>query len=114
MATIKDVAHTAGVSVASVSRVFSNHESVSPQMREKVLAAAEEHSFRPNAMGRALRRTGTRTIGLVVSDLLNPFYPTACAVEAPVRLVTDDRRQCRESLSNRPYVQTCSSVKLTA
>ncbi|MGB3953740.1 MAG: LacI family DNA-binding transcriptional regulator [Brooklawnia sp.] len=86
MATIKDVAHTAGVSVASVSRVFSNHESVSPQMREKVLAAAEEHSFRPNAMGRALRRTGTRTIGLVVSDLLNPFFTQlARAVEDAAR-----------------------------
>lgn len=86
MATVKDVAKAAGVSAASVSRVLSNHPSVSPGLRKKVLAAAGELNFRPNAVGRALRRTGTRTIGLVVSDLLNPFFTElARAVEDAAR-----------------------------
>lgn len=86
MATLKDVARTAGVSVASVSRVLSNQPQVSDALREKVLAAAAHHSFRPNTVGRALRGAGTRTIGLVVSDLLNPFFTElARAVEDAAR-----------------------------
>jgi LacI family transcriptional regulator len=74
MATIKDVAQRAGVSTASVSRVLSGDERTSPALRERVRAAARELSYRPNAVARSLRSTGTRTIGLVVSDLLNPFF----------------------------------------
>lgn len=74
MATIKDVAHVAGVSTASVSRVFSDHPSVSAELRDRVLLAAQQFNYTPNALGRALRTTETQTIGLVVSDLLNPFF----------------------------------------
>ncbi|UNX54227.1 LacI family transcriptional regulator [Georgenia sp. TF02-10] len=85
MATIKDVAKAAGVSTASVSRVLTGHPA-SPTMRERVLAAAEALSFRPNAVARSLRSTGTRTVGLVVSDLLNPFFTElARAVEDTAR-----------------------------
>ncbi len=86
MATIKDVAQLAGVSTASVSRVLSHHPSVSDQLASKVWAAIDALGFRPNAMGRALRMTGTRTIGLVVSDILNPFFAElARAVEDAAR-----------------------------
>ncbi|TRW44612.1 LacI family DNA-binding transcriptional regulator [Georgenia yuyongxinii] len=74
MATIKDVAQRAQVSTASVSRVLSGDARTSAEMRERVLTAARELRFRPNAVARSLRSTGTRTIGLVVSDLLNPFF----------------------------------------
>ncbi len=74
MTTIKDVASAAGVSTASVSRVLTGHPATSPGMRERVLAAARQLNFRPNAIARSLRSTGTRTVGLVVSDLLNPFF----------------------------------------
>ena len=86
MAAIKDVARVAGVSTASVSRVLSNHPSVSEELVLKVRAAAEALDFRPNALGRSLRRTGTNTIGLVVSDILNPFFTElARAVEDAAR-----------------------------
>jgi LacI family transcriptional regulator len=86
MATIKDVARAANVSTASVSRVLSGHPSASEAMREKVLVAAAELNFRPNAVARSLRTTGTRTVGLVVSDLLNPFFTElARAVEDTAR-----------------------------
>src|SRR4051794_1678886 len=74
MPTIKDVARAAGVSTASVSRVLTNHPATSPEMRERVQAAARDLNFRPNAVARSLRGTGTRTVGLVVSDLLNPYF----------------------------------------
>lgn len=74
MATIKDVARVAQVSTATVSRVLSGNRPTAAGSRERVLAAARELNFRPNAVARSLRSTGTRTIGLVVSDLLNPFF----------------------------------------
>jgi len=74
MATIKDVAREANVSTASVSRVLAGRPHASAQMRERVLAVARELNFRPNALARSLRTTGTQTVGLVVPDLLNPFF----------------------------------------
>jgi LacI family transcriptional regulator len=86
VATIKDVAQAAQVSTASVSRVLSGHTRSSDAMRQRVLSAARELNFRPNAVARSLRTTGTRTVGLVVSDLLNPFFTElARAVEDTAR-----------------------------
>ena len=86
MVTIKDVARMAQVSTASVSRVLAGHANSSDQMRERVLAAAGSLNFRPNAVARSLRTTGTHTVGLVVSDLMNPFFTElARAVEDTAR-----------------------------
>lgn len=86
MATIKDVARIAQVSTASVSRVLAGQPNSSEAMRARVLAAAKTLNFRPNAVARSLRTTGTRTVGLVVSDLLNPFFTElARAVEDAAR-----------------------------
>ncbi|GIG25109.1 LacI family DNA-binding transcriptional regulator [Cellulomonas denverensis] len=72
--TIRDVAARAGVSVATVSRVLSEHPSTSAASRQKVLSAAADLGFRPNAQARSLRRTRTNTIGVLVSDVRNPFF----------------------------------------
>ncbi|WP_424862385.1 LacI family DNA-binding transcriptional regulator [Streptomyces sp. MMS24-I29] len=74
MASIKDVAAEAGVSVATVSRVLNSHPSVSPDARTRVLAAVEALGYRPNAVARSLRTDQTRTLGLVISDVLNPYF----------------------------------------
>ncbi|MFE2428242.1 LacI family DNA-binding transcriptional regulator [Streptomyces sp. NPDC059373] len=74
MASIKDVASRAGVSVATVSRVLNDHPSVRPDTRTRVLAAVTELGYRPNAVARSLRTDQTRTLGLVISDVLNPFF----------------------------------------
>ncbi|MCX4908570.1 LacI family DNA-binding transcriptional regulator [Streptomyces sp. NBC_00878] len=74
MASIKDVAAEAGVSVATVSRVLNDHPSVSPAARAHVLAAVETLGYRPNAVARSLRTDQTRTLGLVISDVLNPYF----------------------------------------
>ncbi|MEU5453293.1 LacI family DNA-binding transcriptional regulator, partial [Streptomyces globisporus] len=74
MASIKDVAAEAGVSVATVSRVLNSHPSVSEEARTRVLAAVEALGYRPNAVARSLRTAQTRTLGLVISDVLNPYF----------------------------------------
>ena len=74
-ATIADVARRAHVSTATVSRVFSGAAPSSASTRARVLEAAEALDYRPSALGRALKRRETRTIGLLVTDIGNPFFP---------------------------------------
>ncbi|MBA0049693.1 LacI family transcriptional regulator [Streptomyces sp. AJS327] len=74
MVGIKDVAARAGVSVATVSRALNGHHGVRPETRERVLRAVTELGYRPNAVARSLRTDQTRTVGLVIGDVLNPFF----------------------------------------
>ena len=72
--TIKDVAIKAGVSPATVSRVVRNNGYVSDRTRKKVLAAIKNLEYRPNAIARSMVTKSTSTIGLVVTDITNPFF----------------------------------------
>ncbi len=74
MATVRDVARRAGVSVSTVSHVLNGTRFVSAELRERVLAAIEELDFEPNAAGRMLSLRRSNTIGLIVSDIRNPFF----------------------------------------
>ncbi len=74
MAHIKEVAEYAGVSVASVSRVMAGHTGVSEATRQRVLAAVQALDYRPDLAARRLRSRRTDTIGLIVSDIRNPFF----------------------------------------
>ncbi|MFF2853535.1 LacI family DNA-binding transcriptional regulator [Peribacillus sp. NPDC058002] len=69
------VSKKAGVSQSTVSRVFTPGLNVSEKSRRKVLEAAEELGYRPNALARGLIMNKTNMIGLVMSDVQNPFYP---------------------------------------
>lgn len=73
--TIRDVARQAGVSTATVSRVISGSVAARPQTRARVLAAAETLDYRPSAVARSLKLRTTRTLGLLVTDIQNPYYP---------------------------------------
>lgn len=72
--SIKDVATRAGVSIATVSRVLSGKGYISEDARLKVEAAVKELGYRPNRVARSLRAKTSRVIGLVVSDIRNPFF----------------------------------------
>ena len=72
--TIKEVAKRAGVSSATVSRVLSNQSNVREEVRQRVLQAAKELRYQPNRVARSFRSNRSLIIGLVVSDILNPFY----------------------------------------
>lgn len=74
MATIKDVARLAGVSVATVSRVINNSPKASDASRQAVSSAMEELNYHPNANARALAQQNTETIGLIVGDVSDPFF----------------------------------------
>ncbi|GAA3024221.1 LacI family DNA-binding transcriptional regulator [Streptosporangium longisporum] len=72
-ATIRDVAETAGVGVATVSRVLSGG-SASPETRERVLTVAAQLDYRPSALGRNLRQRRSGGIGLLLPDITDTFY----------------------------------------
>jgi len=74
MATIKDVARLAGVSVATVSRVINASPKASEASRAAVQSAMEELNYHPNANARALAQQTTETVGLVVGDVSDPFF----------------------------------------
>ncbi len=74
MATIKDVARLSGVSVASVSRVLNNGPKVSKKTIEKVLKVMKELNYTPNANARALVTQKSTTLGVVIPDLVDPFF----------------------------------------
>jgi LacI family transcriptional regulator len=73
VATISDVARTAGVSPATVSRVF-NGGRVTAERAERVRAAAAELGFSPNRVARSLRTQRASVVGLLVPDIENPFF----------------------------------------
>lgn len=82
MATLRDVALRAGVSVGSVSAVINGKSSVSPLLRKKVLAAIADLDYSPDALARSLKTGRTHTIGLLLSDITNPHFATmARAIE---------------------------------
>ncbi|MFI2436337.1 LacI family DNA-binding transcriptional regulator [Streptomyces sp. NPDC018693] len=72
--TIRDVADRAGVSKSLVSLVLRGSEQVRPEKREAVLKAVRELGYRPNAAARSLSEQRTRTIGVLLDDLRNPWY----------------------------------------
>jgi len=74
MTSIKDVAEAAGVSTATVSRVLSNKPHVRPELREKVMKAVDRLQYRPNLVARTLRSQRSSAIGLIVSDIRNPYF----------------------------------------
>ena len=72
---IKDVAREAGVSTATVSHVINKTKYVTDRTRASVLKAIEECNYYPNAQARSLASGRTDMIGLLVSDIANPFFP---------------------------------------
>jgi LacI family transcriptional regulator len=75
MVTSRDVAQLAGVSQATVSRVMSSSPKLSPATTAKVRAAMETLGYVPHAGAQAMKTRRTNTIGVVVADLTNPFFP---------------------------------------
>ena len=72
--TIRDVAKSAGVSYQTVSRALNDKGEIDGGTKQRVLDTARELGFRPSRFARGLVRQDTTSIGLVVPDLLNPFF----------------------------------------
>ena len=73
--SIIDVARRAGVSPATVSRVLNKTANVSPELKERVLSAVSELNYVPDPFAHGMRTKRTRSIGLIISDITNPFFP---------------------------------------
>lgn len=73
--TIEDVAREAGVSRQTVSRAINNKAEISAHTLNRVLEAVEKLSYRPSRMAQGLVTQRTYTVGLVVGDITNPFFP---------------------------------------
>jgi LacI family transcriptional regulator len=74
MATIKDVAREAGVSVGTASRVMTGSTSVAADLRERVYRAVRTLDYKPNLAARALKTNRVDVIGLILPDITNPFF----------------------------------------
>jgi len=74
MATIKDVARHAGVSITTVSRILNNHPYVAEELRRRVLKSIDELGYRPSRVAQRLRATDSNLVGVIFSDIANPFY----------------------------------------
>lgn len=74
MATLKDVARKAGVSVPTVSRVINNYQYVREATKAKVLKAIDKLDYQPDIRAQSLRGLKTKVIGLIIPDRFNPYY----------------------------------------
>lgn len=86
MATIRDVAERARVSVATVSAVLNRNKYVSPELAARVRTSVADLHYRPNGLARSLKQQKAHILGLVLSDITNPFFTTL------VRAVEDTAR----------------------
>lgn len=73
--TIKDIAAEANVSTTTVSRVLNDKPDVSESTKEKIKKIMEIHNYKPNKIARGLVMKKTKTIGLIIPDISNPFFP---------------------------------------
>src|SRR3954468_18727400 len=86
MASIEDVAHRAGVSPITVSRVMRRYPHVREATRQRVLAAVDDLHYVPNAIARGLKQSRSGLIALVITDMVDPFFSVvAHGVEDAVR-----------------------------
>jgi LacI family transcriptional regulator len=76
MVTIQEVARHAGVSIATVSRVLNHTARVTPEVEARVRAAMKELNYQPNRAARSMRANHSQIIGLLITDIQNPFFTT--------------------------------------
>ena len=119
MPTIRDIANAAGVSPASVSRVINNGSKISAATRDKVLRIIEEMGYFPNAAAKAINAQPTKSIGIVLPNLQDPFFAAMAhgiekvATDADVQILLNSsdnneyaERQAIETLLEHRYKST--------
>jgi LacI family transcriptional regulator len=77
LVTLQDVAREAGVSKVTAARVLGSYGTASPRAKEKVLTAARALGYQPNELARSMTTGRSRTIGVIVGDIENPYFGRA-------------------------------------
>ena len=113
MATSKDVAKLAGVSIATVSRTFTKRNTVSERTAQRVLDAAKKLDYTPDNIARSLKSNKTNTIGLVISNIYNPFFFQTASVMAKELEKYNFVRIHRSYIVNLKYVNKVLSTEVT-
>lgn len=72
--TMEDIAEQAGVSVNTVSRALNDKPDINDKTKKEILEIADELNYRPNRFARGLRSSKTSTLGVIVADIMNPFF----------------------------------------
>ncbi|MGH8429072.1 MAG: LacI family DNA-binding transcriptional regulator [Solimonas sp.] len=75
--TARNLAERLGVATSTITRAFDKQSRISAELRQRIIAMADELGYRPNAIARSLNRRRTGIVALVVGDMANPFYPAA-------------------------------------
>lgn len=75
MATIKDIARVANVSIATVSMALNDKDCITKKTKDKVLKVARELNYTPSIAAKTLKTNRTNTISLLIGDIANPFFP---------------------------------------
>ena len=112
MATIYDVAREARVSLATVSAVMNQSAYVSPGLKTRVTTAIRKLGYQPNLLARGLVTQQTRTIGMIVPNIANPFWPevvrgvedAAHAADYTLLLASSDDDRAKEALYLRLFL----------
>jgi DNA-binding LacI/PurR family transcriptional regulator len=114
--TIKDVARESGVNISTVSRALNNGYGVNEQTREHVMAVAARLNYHPNRIARGLVTGRSHSLGLIVSDIRNPFFAeVARGAEDAARTANCDLVLCNSDLDpdkQMQYVQSLSEKRI--
>jgi LacI family transcriptional regulator len=110
--TLADIAQAAGTSPSTASRALNGRGYVATDVRTRLLAAAEQLGYVPNASARTLKQRTSRVVGVVVSDLRNQFYATLAAgieetlraVDYQVVLISDNSESVHEMDGARTFL----------
>src|SRR5882762_1892663 len=108
---IKDVARESGVNISTVSRALNNSYGVNNQTRDHVIAVANRLNYRPNRVARGLVTGRSHSLGLILSDIRNPFFAeVARGAEDAARTGACDLVLCNSDLDPGKQMQYVQSL----
>lgn len=117
MATLKDVAQKAGVTVTTVSRVLNNRGYISEETRKKVMDAMREMRYQPNEMARSLSKKNNSTIGVIVPHIIHPYFAQMIScIEAEAERKDYKVLLCnskQEKSTEEEYIEICRKNRVS-
>lgn len=110
MVTLKQLSEELGISVSTVSKALNNSYEINKKTRERVKKLAEKYNYKPNKFARSLRKRETKTIGVIIPNILNYFF--AKVLLAIEEEANKNGYQIIICLSNNKYQKELESLEL--